>query len=181
MPDDVKLGFAAFALPARGVLVVFCNDGLQLGPSTRSLLGDVADMVRKAAAAERFKGKLGSTLDIVLPNGLQASRLVVVGCGQASDLKGADYVRLGGIAMGKVPSAVGDATILAELPGGAMKAEQAADVALGTRLRAYSFDRYKTKPNEDDPKTGSAHVTIGVAEPGPHARPGRRARLSPKA
>src|SRR5262245_36441692 len=166
MPDDVKLGFAAFALPPRGVLVVFCNDGLQLGPSTRSLLGDAADMVRKAAAAERFKGKLGSTLDIVLPSGLQASRLVVVGCGQASDLKGADYVRLGGIAVGKVPAAAGDAMILAELPGGAMKAEQAADVALGTRLRAYSFDRYKTKPNEDDPKTGAAHVTIGVAEPG---------------
>jgi leucyl aminopeptidase len=97
---------------------------------------------------------------------LQAGRLVVVGCGQASDLKGADYLRLGGIAMGKVPAAAGDATILAELPGGAMKAEHAADVALGTRLRAYSFDRYKTKQNDDDPKPGTAHVTIGVAEPG---------------
>jgi leucyl aminopeptidase len=166
MPDALKLGFTAFALPPRGVLVVFCNDGLQFGPSTRHLLGDVTDMVRKAAAAERFKGKLGSTLDIVLPAGLQASRLVVVGCGQASDLKGADYLRLGGIAMGKVPAAAGDAMVLAELPGGAMKAEHAADLALGTRLRAYSFDRYKTKQNEDDPKAGSAHVTIGVAEPG---------------
>jgi len=166
MPDALKLGFAAFALPPRGVLVVFCNDGLQFGPSTRHLLGDATDMVRKAAAAERFKGKLGSTLDIVLPAGLQASRLVVVGCGQASDLKGADYLRLGGIAMGKVPAAAGDAMVLAELPGGAMKAEHAADLALGTRLRAYSFDRYKTKQNEDDPKAGSAHVTIGVAEPG---------------
>jgi leucyl aminopeptidase len=166
MPDALKLGFAAFALPPRGVLVVFCNDGLQFGPSTRHLLGEATDMVRKAAAAERFKGKLGSTLDIVLPAGLQASRLVVVGCGQASDLKGSDYLRLGGIAMGKIPAAAGDAMVLAELPGGAMKAEQAADVALGTRLRAYSFDRYKTKQNEDDPKAGSAHITIGVAEPG---------------
>ena len=117
MPEAFKLGFAPFALPARGVLIVFCNDGVQLGPTTRDLLGNAAGMVRKAATAERFKGKLGSTLDIVLPAGLQATRLVVVGCGQASELKGADYLRLGGIAIGKVPAAAGDATILAELPG----------------------------------------------------------------
>jgi leucyl aminopeptidase len=62
MPDAFKLGFAAFALPSRGVLVVFCDDGLLLGPTTRRLLRSTADMVRKAAAAERFKGKLGTTL-----------------------------------------------------------------------------------------------------------------------
>jgi leucyl aminopeptidase len=123
-------------------------------------------MVRKAATAERFKGKLGSTLDIVLPAGLQATRLVVVGCGQASDFKGSDYVRLGGIAMSKVPAAAGDAMILAELPNGAMKPDHAADVALGARLRVYSFDHYKTKQSDDEPKPGSAHVTIGVGEPG---------------
>ncbi len=166
MPDAFKLGFAPFALPARGVLIVFCNDGVQLGPTARDLLGNAAGMVRKAATAERFKGKLGSTLDIVLPAGLQATRLVVVGCGQASELKGADYLRLGGIAIGKVPAAAGDATILAELPGGAMKPDHAADVALGARLRVYSFDQYKTKQSDDEPKPGSAHVTIGVSEPG---------------
>src|SRR5262245_35620805 len=81
MPDAFKLGFTAFDLPQRGVLVVFCNDGLQLGPTTRSLLGPVAELVRKAAAAERFKGKLGSVLDILLTAGLQANRLVIAGCG----------------------------------------------------------------------------------------------------
>ncbi len=167
MPEAFKLGFSAFALPSRGVLVVFCNDGLQLGPETRGFLGRAVEMVRKAAAFERFKGKLGSTLDIILPNGLQVGRLVVVGCGQTRELKPPDYLRLGGIAMGRIPAAVGDATILAELPGGAMKSEQAADLALGARLRAYSFDRYKTKQGDDDPKPGSAHVIIGVAEPGP--------------
>ena len=166
MPDAFKLGFAAFALPSRGVLVVFCDDGLLLGPTTRRLLRTAADMVRKAAAAERFKGKLGTTLDIVLPAELEATRLIVAGCGHARELKAPDYLRLGGIAMGKVPAAAGELTILAELPSGAMKPEQAADVALGTRLRAYSFDRYKTKRNDDDAKPASALVTIGVAEPG---------------
>jgi leucyl aminopeptidase len=166
MPDAFKLGFAAFALPSRGVLVVFCDDGLLLGPATRRLLRSATDVVRKAAAAERFKGKLGSTLDIVLPAELEANRLIVVGCGHGREIKGADYVRLGGIAMGKVPAAASEVTILAELPGGALKPEQAADVALGARLRLYAFDRYKTKRNDDDAKPGSANVTIGVAEPG---------------
>ena len=167
MPEAFKLGFSAFALPSRGVLVVFCNDGLHFGSETRDLLGRSLDMVRKAAAVERFKGKLGATLDIILPSELQVNRLIVVGCGQASALKGPDYLRLGGIAMGKIPGQAGDATIVADVPGGAMKAEQAADLALGARLRVYSFDRYKTKPKDDEPKPGSAQITIGVAEPGP--------------
>src|SRR6202000_449372 len=130
------------------------------------LLGNAAQMVRKAATSERFKGKLGSTLDIVLPAGLQATRLVVVGCGEASELKGVDYLRLGGVAVGKVPAAAGDAMILAELPGGAMKPDHAADVALGARLRVYAFDQYKTKQSEDETKSGPANITIGVSEPG---------------
>jgi leucyl aminopeptidase len=166
MPEAFKLGFSAFALPTRGVLVVFCDDGLLLGPTTRKLLRGASDMVRKAAAAERFKGKLGATLDIVLPADLPVSRLIVAGCGHARELKSSDYLRLGGVVMGKVPAAADEITVLAELPGGAMKPDQAADVALGARLRAYAFDRYKTKRSEDEPKRDATNVTMGVAEPG---------------
>ena len=88
---------------------MFCDDGLLLGPTTRRLLRSAADMVRKAAAAERFKGKLWTTLDIFLPAELDASRLIVVGCGHTRELKAPDYLRLGGVAMGKVPAAAGEA------------------------------------------------------------------------
>ena len=47
--------------------------------------------------------------------------------------------------MGKLPSSAREVTIFAELPEGAMIANQAADLALGVQLRAYRFDRYKTK------------------------------------
>ena len=52
--------------------------------------------------------------------------------------------------MGKVPSAAAEATIIAELAGGALKPDQAADLALGAQLRAYAFDRYKTKRKEGE-------------------------------
>ena len=50
--------------------------------------------------------------------------------------------------MGKIPAAAGDATILVDLPGGALKPDRIADLALGVQLRAYAFDRYKTKRKE---------------------------------
>jgi leucyl aminopeptidase len=166
MPD-VTIDFSAFSPPARGVLVVFCDEALKFGSATRKALGDGTDIVSRAATADNFKGKLGSVLDIVAPAGVRAARLVVVGSGKPAELKMKDFARLGGIAAGKVPNAVASATILAELSNGAMKPEQAAEVAVGARLRAYSFDRYKTRKKDEDPKPSSIKITIGVANVAP--------------
>ena len=164
MPHNLKLGFADFAAPGRGVLVVFCDDAVKLGPQTRRQLGAAADTVARAASSERFKGKLGTSLDLVLPAGLKAGRLVVIGCGKTAELKQQDYLRLGGIAMGKIATAA-EAVVFAELASGAMKAEQAADLALGMRLRANQFDRYKTKKKDEEASPASQRITIGVADP----------------
>ena len=150
MPDALKLGFGPFAAPAKGVLIVFCDDGLKFGPATAKALGRAADLVTRAAKAERFTGKSGTALELVAPAGLKAARLVVVGAGKAAELKPQDFVKLGGVAMGKVPASASEATMFAELPGGALSAAQAADLALGMRLRAYAFDRYKTKRKEGE-------------------------------
>jgi leucyl aminopeptidase len=160
MSDAPKLGFAPFAAPSKGVLVVFCDDGLKLGPAARKVLA--GDLVPRAAAAERFTGKSGSALDIVLPAGLKASRLVVIGIGKESEAK--DLIKLGGIAMGKVPAQAATATIFAELPSGAMKPDQATDLTLGARLRAYAFERYKTKRKDGEDNPIKANVTIAVAD-----------------
>jgi leucyl aminopeptidase len=165
MSQSIKLGFAGFAAPPSGVLVVFTDESLKFGPATRKVLGAAADLVRRAATADRFKGKIGSAIDLVMPAGLKASRLVVVGCGKAGDMKHTDTLRLGGIVMGKVPGAATAVTVLAEFPGGAAKPGQVADMALGARLRAYRFDRYKTKKKDDDEATGAVSITFGVADP----------------
>ena len=161
MPD-FKLEFAKFVAPARGVLVVFCDEDLKLGPETRRILGGAAELVTRAAATERFKGKLGSSLELVAPGGLRAGRLVVLGCGKVRDIQAKDFTRLGGLAQGKVPATAGEITIVAELPTGAMKPDEAADVALGARLRAYSFDRYKTRKKDEEARPNVTKVTVGV-------------------
>ena len=163
MSGCLKLEFAPLAAPAKGVLVLFCEEGVKFGSAARRALGPTGDLVRRAATADRFKGKNGSLLDLVAPAGLDASRLVIVGVGKARDLKAQDFVKLGGIAMGKIPAAASEATLIADLPGGAIKPERAADIALGVQLRAYAFERYKTKRKGDEAKPAKVKVTIAVA------------------
>jgi leucyl aminopeptidase len=162
MADARRLGFGSLAMPTKGVLVAFCEEGLKLGPATRKALAPSGDLFQRAATADRFTGKSGSSLDIVAPAGLPVSRLVVVGVGRAGKLKARDFVKLGGTAIGKVPSAATDATIFAELAGGPLKPEQVADLALGTQLRAYVFDRYKTKRKEGEEPPAKTQVTIAA-------------------
>ena len=63
MADAPKFVFGPFAAPSRGILVIFCDDGLNFGPATRKLLGAAADLVQRAAKTERFTGKSGAGLD----------------------------------------------------------------------------------------------------------------------
>ena len=95
--------------------------------------------------------------------GSTVPRLVVIGVGKVKDLKSESWVKLGGVAMGKIPPSAAEATIIADLPGGAPKPERVADMALGIRLRAYSFDRYKTKRKEDDQTPPQVKVSIAVS------------------
>jgi len=164
MPALLKIGFTPFDRP-RGVLVTFCADGLKLGPATQKILSPIGDLHRRAAAADRFTGKNGSTLEIITPVGLDVPRLVMVGTGKERDLKGRDVVKLGGVAMGKVPSTATQATIVAEFAAGALKADQIADLALGARLRAYAFDRYKTKRKEGEERAAKVEVNFACANP----------------
>jgi len=166
MPDAVKVGFVPFSAAPRGALVVFCDDTLKLGPATRKALGDAANLVKRAAETNEFKGKSGSVLDILAPEGLKASRLIVVGTGKLSDIKEKDFLKLGGATAGKLRAGNGAVTIMAELPDGAMKPEQAAAVASGVRLRAYKFDRYKTKKKDGEDAALRGEVSLAVDDVG---------------
>ena len=105
------------------------------------------------------------------------------GVGKPKDLKPLDIIKLGGKAVGKLPQSCTEVTILADLPSGAMKPDQAADLALGAQLRAYAFERYKTKRKEGEEEPALAKVTVGgrVSAVRGRARPGHRARRLLKA
>jgi leucyl aminopeptidase len=164
MPDAVKVGFVPFSGPLRGILVVFCDDALKFGPATAKALGPAAAMIKRAAAANQFKGKTGSTLDFLAPEGVKASRLIIVGAGKLSGIKDNDFLKLGGTAAGKLRPGNEAVTIIAELPDGPMKPGQAAAIAAGVRLRAYKFDRYKTKKKDGEDAALNAEISLAVGD-----------------
>jgi leucyl aminopeptidase len=164
MPDAVKVGFVPFSTAPRGILVVFCDDTLKFGAATRKALGAAADVVGRAAATNQFKGKSGSVLDILAPEGLKASRLIVIGAGKLSAINDYDFLKLGGAAAGKLRAGNDAVTIVAELPTGALTPDQAAAVASGVRLRAYKFDRYKTRKKDGEEAALRADVSLAVGD-----------------
>jgi len=172
MAEAPKIAFGPLAMPRKGLLVAFADGELRLGAATARLLGQTArDLMVRTARSDRFTGKLGAVLDFLAPAGLRAERLIVIGCGSESP----DFVKLGGATLAKIPQSAAEATVLLDLPSGAMKPDQAADFALGITLRAYAFDRYKTKRKEGEEKRGKLRIALGVANP-PAARkawPGR--------
>jgi leucyl aminopeptidase len=165
MTDAVKVGFVPFSAAPSGVLVVFCDDRLELGPATRKALGSAVRLIKRAAETNEFKGKNGAVLDILVPEGLKTKRLIVVGLGKLAELKDNDLLKLGGTVAGKLRAGRDAVTIFAESSKGPMTAGQAAAIASGIRLRAYRFDRYKTKKKDGEEEAGlRGTVSIAVAD-----------------
>ncbi|MGI8525109.1 MAG: leucyl aminopeptidase [Pseudolabrys sp.] len=163
MADTVTFGFTPF-VAGKGVVVVFCNDELKFGPATTKALAPAGDLAARAAKAERFTGKNGSAMDLAVPQGLGVARLIVIGAGKASALTDKDFLKLGGIAVGKLPAAASEAVIFAELPGASLKPAQAAELMLGAKLRSYAFNRYKTKRKDGDDRPAKRKISVAVAD-----------------
>ncbi len=137
---------------------------MKSGAATRKALGKAADTIKRAAATNAFKGKSGSTLDILAPEGIKAPRLIVVGTGKPSDIKEKDLLKFGGVIAGKLNAGSDAVTVIAELADGAMQPEAGAAIASGIRLRAYKFDRYKTKKKDGENGAVRADVSIAVGD-----------------
>jgi leucyl aminopeptidase len=150
--------------PAR-VLVLLTNEKLEFGAASRALLKPAGDLVARAAKAEGFTGKSGKVLELVAPAGLALDRLIVAGTGKTGSMKATDWLKLGGFIMGRLPLRATAATVIVQAGSGKVAAADGAQLALGMKLRAYRFDRYKTK-KEDDEEPAPLKVSIAVENPG---------------
>ncbi len=165
MTSNPVVSFHKATTNETGTLVVLTDETLALGPAAQAL--GVAGLVQKAAAPSDYKGKGLAILDILAPAGLTFDRLVVVGLGKAQELVEGDWSRLGGAVMGALRKAE-SATFHAERPDGtAITGDELADIGLGAVLRAYSFDRYKSKGKngkngKDEDKAPKSPVTLDI-------------------
>ncbi|HEX8232134.1 MAG TPA: leucyl aminopeptidase [Caulobacteraceae bacterium] len=145
-------------LSAVGALVF---DGAVLGPAAEALDDAASGALSRALAGGRFTGGKGQTLDIVAPAGLHASRVVLAGAGKPEDFDSLAIEAAAASAYGAVKTS-GVSALELRLPG--LAPEQAARAALGVRLGAYRFDRYRT--TEKAEKKPSVTLTrIAVDDP----------------
>lgn len=159
------ISFAKYGKPEAATVVLVAGPDGALGAEAAAFTADAAGFGR-ALGITGFKGKARQFADLVAPEGLAVDRVIVAGLGKASDLEAESFARLGGALYGKLKEAGADsvAVILEKPEGGEVTAGEAADFALGLRLRAYEFDQYKTKKDEEP--TPVARVVIHVAESG---------------
>jgi leucyl aminopeptidase len=171
MSEFVKVDFAPLAAPKGVVYVVFVGPELKLPKRVAELAPAASALILGAAETARFSGKPLSALDILSPSELESPRLLVVGLG-GKDAKETDFVTLGGFVMGKL-GGVRQAFVAFAPPEGEWGAEAAGDFLLGMRLRAYRFNKYKTKKKDDDENGQGGAVTIGVSDVAAARRSGR--------
>jgi leucyl aminopeptidase len=148
--------FAKPALPKSGALVLLIGEGEMPSGMWQQADEATGGAIARALAAAEFKGAKGKTCMILAP-GAGLSRVFAVGLGKPAELKPLVLNEAGGaIAAGlSRESTVAVAT-------GTLQPAQAAEVAFGSVLRAYDFDKYRTKEKpEDKPKLNKLTVLTG--------------------
>jgi len=165
MVEPLKVDFQAPGPIQGGDHVAFVGDDLKPAPAAAERIGpDAVALIARAATAEQFKGKAWSAMTLAAPSAPLVDRMIVIGIGGEKDRAGFDWARLGGVVTGKVSGR--HATLLADFPGLEATPENLADIALGARLRQYSFDRYKTRKDDAEAgEQGATRLTLAVPDP----------------
>jgi leucyl aminopeptidase len=162
----MKISFAAHSLPASGAIVAGVMAGKKLSPTAAELDKKTGGAIKRAIAASRFTGKKDQLLDVLAPAKLKNSRILLVGLGDPKDLRETDLENIAASASAHLSGAgETEAALMVDDLKGASKSpgERAARVAYGCLLRAYRFDKYRTK-EEADQKPRLAKVTIMVSD-----------------
>ncbi|MDO1581703.1 leucyl aminopeptidase [Rhizobium oryzicola] len=148
--------------PAAGALAVLLKLSGDHTPAGASF-ADPGQVLTRAAEISAFSGKSMSSLEVVAPHQSPFDRIAVIGLGKPADLKAYDWLRAGGKAASVIKSAT-NVVVAIDADGVDVDGAKAADVALGLLLRAYRFDRFKTKKaDDDDTDAKTVSVTIVTA------------------
>lgn len=152
----MKVGFSKPEQPNTGTYVVIVMDDRRLSPSAASLDKKTNGVITRAMGASRFKGNRDQVLEVMAVKGVPYPRILLVGVGKPEKLDAQSLQGIGATLVATL-NAVGEsvATVSIDaLAGTPMPApDVAAQIAYGARLRAYRFDRYKTREKEENKPT----------------------------
>jgi len=143
----LDIAFARPALPKSGALVLLVHEGEEASGLWQQADEATGGAIDRAFDVAEFKGSKGKTCLILAP-GAGLSRVLAIGLGKPEALTTTILQEAGGTAVAALAR-----ESAAAVAAGALSGEQAAEIAFGATLRAYRFDRYRTKEKaEDKPK-----------------------------
>ena len=166
MAKKLTIGFGPAKIPASGDIVIVVGDKGVFGKLGADLDKRHDGLLASAAKSAEFKGAANATMSVWLKNKSQAERCVLLGIGSDDDRAETSWLDLGGTIFAAISSSSAkSATILLEDPaGGEISGDQAALVAMGMTLRAYTFEQYKTGEKARKAKAKSLpKITIATA------------------
>ena len=149
-----------------GSWVVAASEGRALTPAAVKADKASGGALTRALKYSRFTGKSGEFVEVAAPEGLGISRLLLVGLGKPSALDAKGLEVIGAQIAARLETAgESKASFEIEVPKAAkVKAgEAAAHLAFGARLRAYKFEKYRTR-NLDEFKRYLESVTVATAD-----------------
>ncbi len=158
MSKPTAFSFANLSPVKSGVLILLGEDGAPLSKTAKALDKTSGGAISRAVKQRKFKGKKKSSLDILVPEKLGVSRLLIVGTGTLKDYGDNDWLELGGQIRARLSGTDNpNVTLVLERAktASAVSGDEAAQVALGAMMRGYKFDKYKTKAGKKDPDSGS--------------------------
>ncbi|MEC4559295.1 MAG: leucyl aminopeptidase ['Conium maculatum' witches'-broom phytoplasma] len=127
------------------VVVLKLEDGKQNVSGVNVV--NLEEQVEKACQTEQFKGKEGSVLKLVHPEGHEFSRLLVVGLGKNPE-KNDSWMKAGGATLSALKN-VKEVVVLTDFENHPSSTQAVMDYVLGMMLKSYTFDHYHTKPKKD--------------------------------
>ena len=120
------------------------------------------DSVEAALKRQRFEGDSGSVAELFVNEGGTGRRLLVVGTG-AESTPADSAEKLGSAVVARLLTS-GETSAVIDLTGLDFDADAAAKVALGGALRAWRYDRYRTKLKDKQKPTLKTLTIVGGGE-----------------
>jgi len=160
----MKIAFSKAAPPAGAALIVPAFEDGEPTAAQSSLDEATSGALATAIKAANFVGKNGRTLELVGLSGAETTRIVMVGAGKRAGFGLLEAEQTGGNGVAPLLKMQVKAAVFA-LDGFATDqlgaGEAAARIGFGAQLRAYRFDKYRTKL-EKDQKPALEKLTVNT-------------------
>jgi leucyl aminopeptidase len=144
----MDISFISASARSRGALIVGVAEGDALSGRAAQADKAASDALKRALAVSRFAGKSGQVIEVLAPQAIGASRLVLVGLGKSSKFGGPAAERVAAEIVRRLfTSGEKEMVFALDVPKGSKlkPAALAAHLAMGARLRSYTFNQYRTR------------------------------------